>query len=36
MKAMKNELGKCSKDLHIQVKRCGLLRKRRTLNAADL
>jgi hypothetical protein len=36
VKAMKNKLGKCSKDLHIQVKRCGLLRKRRTLNAADL
>jgi hypothetical protein len=35
LKTMKNELGKCSKDLQKQVKRRGLLHKR-SLTAADL
>jgi hypothetical protein len=35
LKAMKNELSKCSKDLKNHVKRRGLLYKRK-LNAADL
>jgi hypothetical protein len=35
LKALKNELANCSKELKTQVKRRGLLRKR-TLNAADL
>lgn len=35
LKAMRNELTKCSKDLQTQVKRRGLLHKR-TLHAADL
>jgi len=35
LKALKNELAGCSKDLQVQVKHRGLLRKR-TLNATDL
>ena len=35
LKALENELAGCSKDLQVQVKRRGLLRKR-TLNATDL
>jgi len=35
LKTLENELAGCSKDLKVQVKRRGLLRKR-TLNAADL